>query len=98
MPASLRGELRRETGRLIYLDCYNANPASMADALDAFYAVAAPAMPRLFVLGGMEELGAEAEMFHRALGRALRLRPQDRLFAIGDHAPALRAGALAARA
>jgi UDP-N-acetylmuramoyl-tripeptide--D-alanyl-D-alanine ligase len=96
VPASLRGELRRETGRLIYLDCYNANPASMADALDAFYAVAAPAMPRLFVLGGMEELGAEAEMFHRALGRALRLRPQDRLFAIGDHAPALRAGALAA--
>jgi UDP-N-acetylmuramoyl-tripeptide--D-alanyl-D-alanine ligase len=94
VPASLRGELRREGDRLIYLDCYNANPASMADALDAFYAVAPPAMPRLLVLGGMEELGAESAMFHRALGRALRLRPQDRLFVIGEHAAALREGAL----
>lgn len=96
VPASLRGELRREGDRLVYVDCYNANPASMADALDAFYAVAPADRPRLFVLGGMEELGAEAEMFHRALGRALRLRPQDELYVIGDHAAALREGALAA--
>jgi UDP-N-acetylmuramyl pentapeptide synthase len=75
-------------------DCYNANPASMADALDAFYAVAPSDRPRLFVLGGMEELGAEAERFHRALGRTLRLRPQDSLVVIGDQADAVRAGAL----
>lgn len=93
-PARLRGELRREGDRLLYLDCYNANPASMADALDAFYAVAPANEPRLFVLGGMEELGPEAEMFHRALGRSLRLRPQDFLFTIGDHAAAVRQGAL----
>ena len=72
-PAKLRGELRQDEGRLLYLDCYNANPASMADALDAFYAIAPDDQPRLFVLGGMEELGREAEMFHRALGRSLRL-------------------------
>lgn len=96
VPASLRGELRREGGRLVYVDCYNANPASMADALDAFYAVAPADQPRLFVLGGMEELGPEAEMFHRALGRALRLRPQDELCVVGDQAAALRQGALAA--
>jgi UDP-N-acetylmuramoyl-tripeptide--D-alanyl-D-alanine ligase len=93
-PASLRGELRQEGDRLLYLDCYNANPASMADALDAFYAVAPAEEPRLFVLGGMEELGAEAEMFHRALGRALRLRPQDVLYTIGDHAAAVLTGSL----
>lgn len=93
-PAKLRGELRREGGRLLYLDCYNANPASMADALDAFYAVAPTDEPRLYVLGSMEELGFEAEMFHRALGRTLRLRPQDFLFAIGDRAEAVRLGAL----
>lgn len=92
--ASLRGELRREDGRLLYLDCYNANPASMADALDAFLTVAPASEPRLLVLGGMEELGAQAEMFHRALGRSLHLRAQDFLFLIGDHAPAVRAGAL----
>jgi UDP-N-acetylmuramoyl-tripeptide--D-alanyl-D-alanine ligase len=93
-PAKLRGELRKERGRLLYLDCYNANPASMADALDAFYAVAPDDRPRLFVLGGMEELGREAEMFHRALGRTLRLRSEDFLVVIGDQADAVRAGAL----
>lgn len=93
-PAKLRGEVRRESGRTLYLDCYNANPASMADALDAFYAIAAPNEPRLFVLGGMEELGAESEMFHRALGRSLRLQPQDLVLVVGDQAGAVRTGAL----
>ena len=37
-PAALRGELREVGGHLLYLDCYNANPASMADALEAFAA------------------------------------------------------------
>jgi UDP-N-acetylmuramoyl-tripeptide--D-alanyl-D-alanine ligase len=93
-PAKLRGELRREDGRLLYLDCYNANPASMADALDVFQSLAPVTEPRLYILGGMEELGAEAEMFHHALGRSLRLRPNDFLFVIGGHAAAVRAGAL----
>jgi UDP-N-acetylmuramoyl-tripeptide--D-alanyl-D-alanine ligase len=93
-PAKLRGELRQEDGRLFYLDCYNANPASMADALDAFYAVAPDDQPRLFVLGGMEELGIESEMFHRALGRTLRLRAKDFLVVIGDEAEAVRLGAM----
>ncbi|HVU23509.1 MAG TPA: UDP-N-acetylmuramoyl-tripeptide--D-alanyl-D-alanine ligase [Opitutus sp.] len=91
-PARLRGELRRDNGRLLYLDCYNANPASMADALDAFAALAPAGVPRLYVLGGMEELGVGAEMFHRALGRSLRLRPEDFLYVIGDHAEAVCAG------
>jgi len=94
-PAPLRGQTFSESdGRFIYLDCYNANPASMADALDAFYAQAPEALPRVFVLGGMEELGERSVMFHRALGRSLRLRPQDRAYAIGDEAEALRTGAL----
>jgi UDP-N-acetylmuramyl pentapeptide synthase len=80
---------------LLYLDCYNANPASMADALDAFYALAPAEEPRLLVLGCMEELGAEAEMHHRALGRSLRLRPEDHAFVIGEQAGAVRTGALA---
>jgi UDP-N-acetylmuramoyl-tripeptide--D-alanyl-D-alanine ligase len=93
-PAPLRGELRRSGGRLLYLDCYNANPASMADALAAFWSVAPPALPRLFVLGGMEELGAETERYHRELGRRLHLRPNDFLFVIGAQAEAVRGGAL----
>ena len=35
-PGKLRGEIRWRDGHLLYLDCYNANPASMADALMTF--------------------------------------------------------------
>lgn len=90
----LRGEIRLLDGRLLYLDCYNANPASMADALAAFEAVAPANEPRLFVLGCMEELGAESTAHHFALGRSLRLREEDQLFVIGSHAHDVCAGVL----
>ena len=93
-PAPLRGELRRENGRLLYLDCYNANPASMGDALAAFCAIAPPEAPRLFVVGCMEELGPEAPRFHRELGRSLPLRPDDFLLITGENAAPVREGAL----
>jgi UDP-N-acetylmuramyl pentapeptide synthase len=86
--------MRRDGDRVLYLDCYNANPASMADALETFDAMAPTQSARLFVLGGMEELGAEAEKYHHALGQSLRLRPRDFVFAIGEHAAAVRAGAM----
>jgi len=95
-PAKWRGEFRREGGRLLYLDFYNANPASMADALEAFYAIAPAVEPRLLVLGCMEELGRDAAQYHRALGRALQLRAQDRAYVIGGEADSVVAGALEA--
>ncbi|CAM2989227.1 UDP-N-acetylmuramoyl-tripeptide--D-alanyl-D-alanine ligase [Rariglobus hedericola] len=93
-PAALRGELRHEDGRLLYIDCYNANPAAMGDALDAFYALAPETEPRLLVIGCMGELGADSAMYHRALGRSIRLRRTDRLMIIGDDAELVRQGAL----
>jgi UDP-N-acetylmuramoyl-tripeptide--D-alanyl-D-alanine ligase len=93
-PAPLRGEVRRQGGRLLYVDCYNANPASMADALRAFEALAPRGGPRLFVIGCMEELGAEAARLHRELGRSLHPGPADLIFVTGGHAPEVVAGAL----
>jgi UDP-N-acetylmuramoyl-tripeptide--D-alanyl-D-alanine ligase len=93
-PVKLRGEIRREDGRLLYLDCYNANPASMADALAAFTAIAPENEPRLYVLGCMEELGADAAALHHALGRSLPLRECDQLIVIGRHAHDVCAGVL----
>lgn len=95
-PARLRGELRDMGGRQVYLDCYNANPASMADALAAFQQLAPPALPRLYVLGGMEELGATAADYHRRLGAGLRLRATDQVFVVGPFAAAVQEGLLAA--
>jgi len=90
----LRGEIRQLDGRLLYLDCYNANPASMADALTAFESIAPADEPRLFVIGCMEELGAESAMHHLALGRSLHLRDEDQLFVIGSHAHDVCSGVL----
>jgi UDP-N-acetylmuramoyl-tripeptide--D-alanyl-D-alanine ligase len=92
-PAKWRGEFRHDGQRLLYLDFYNANPASMADALDAFVSIVPADEPRLFVIGGMEELGADSSMHHRELGRRLRLRPQDHAFVIGAQSVDVVAGA-----
>jgi UDP-N-acetylmuramoyl-tripeptide--D-alanyl-D-alanine ligase len=97
-PSPLRGEWRVSDGRRIYLDCYNANPASMADALAAFNAVAPVGEPHLMVIGCMEELGSEAARYHLELGRSIRLRAGDQLVAIGGLAGAVRQGALDAGA
>jgi len=94
-PAAQRGEIRRESGRLLYLDYYNANPLSMRDALAAFGRLAPPPAPRLFLLGCMEELGGAAERYHRELGEALVLAPADRVIVVGDWAEAVKAGAVA---
>jgi UDP-N-acetylmuramoyl-tripeptide--D-alanyl-D-alanine ligase len=95
-PAALRGEVRRSGKRTVYLDCYNANPASMADALEGFLAVAPEGAPRLYVVGCMEELGAAAAALHRAAGERWPLRAQDQLIVFGAHAADLAAGAAAA--
>jgi UDP-N-acetylmuramoyl-tripeptide--D-alanyl-D-alanine ligase len=93
-PAKWRGEFKRVEGRLWYLDFYNANPASMADALQTFAEVTPAEEPRCYVLGGMEELGAQAAQYHRELGRSLKLRAQDRAFVIGALADEVVRGAV----
>jgi UDP-N-acetylmuramoyl-tripeptide--D-alanyl-D-alanine ligase len=91
-PAKWRGEFRHDGRRLLYLDFYNANPASMLDALEAFALIVPAAEPRLYLLGCMEELGIEAASYHRELGNRLRLRPQDQAFVIGGHSVDVVAG------
>jgi UDP-N-acetylmuramoyl-tripeptide--D-alanyl-D-alanine ligase len=94
VPTTLRAEIRREGGRLLYLDCYNANPDSMCDALAGFLAQVPEEMPRLYVFGGMEELGVLSAEYHKQVGQKIRLRPQDFAFMIGENAGAMCAGAI----
>ena len=93
-PSKWRGELRRSGEATVYCDFYNANPASMTDAIDAFNGSVRPELPRLYVIGCMEELGPESADYHRLFARTLLLRPGDHLLAIGDQAAALREGLL----
>ncbi|MDI1249057.1 MAG: UDP-N-acetylmuramoyl-tripeptide--D-alanyl-D-alanine ligase [Lacunisphaera sp.] len=93
-PSKWRGELRAFGEATVYCDFYNANPASMADAIDAFNGSVPQALPRLYVLGCMEELGEASLLYHRQLGRLLHLRRGDFLFVLGAQAGALREGLL----
>jgi UDP-N-acetylmuramyl pentapeptide synthase len=81
-------------GLTVYSDFYNANPASMSDAIDAFNGAVAADLPRVYVLGCMEELGAESAEYHRLFGRTLHLRRGDHLYVLGGQAAALREGLL----
>jgi UDP-N-acetylmuramoyl-tripeptide--D-alanyl-D-alanine ligase len=93
-PSKWRGEVQHIGEAVVYGDFYNANPASMADAIEAFHGQVPAALPRLYVLGCMEELGGEAANYHRQLGRQLRLRRGDFLYVLGGQAAALRDGLL----
>ncbi|MCC7501932.1 MAG: UDP-N-acetylmuramoyl-tripeptide--D-alanyl-D-alanine ligase [Flavobacteriales bacterium] len=56
-----------DTGRnQLVLDAYNANPSSMKVALENFAAMTT-GRPKLAVLGGMKELGADSRSEHEAL-------------------------------
>lgn len=95
-PARLRGEIRISSGRMVYVDCYNANPGSMIDAVRAFNARVPEETSRLFVLGCMEALGTESGALHADVGRAWPGRSEDRFAIIGDQAEDLRRGLIEA--
>ena len=71
-PFAHRSRLLAAHGLTILDDCYNANPSSMAAALDTLGTLAGPGR-RVAVLGDMLELGEAEAREHRALGeRAAR--------------------------
>jgi UDP-N-acetylmuramoyl-tripeptide--D-alanyl-D-alanine ligase len=82
-PASNRGRIVGQAEQTFYIDCYNANPASMQDALQAFCRVAPEGQARCYVLGAMNELGAESVSMHRSIGRLLQLGPHDQAYFVG---------------
>lgn len=94
-PGHLRGERIREAGRQWYVDCYNANPASMIDALLGFDRTYNSGR-RLFVIGGMRELGLDSQKWHRRVGASIPARPDDELVLIGREAEWILQGLLAA--
>ena len=77
-------------GVIVLNDSYNANPASMAAALDSLARLPGR---RIAVLGDMLELGPGSAEHHRALGRAAGGAGLAALFLYGDYAADTAAGA-----
>lgn len=71
--------LRTATGAVLINDSYNANPASLAAALDSV-----SAQPRWLILGDMGELGADSLLWHAKAGAWARDKGYARLFALGE--------------
>jgi UDP-N-acetylmuramoyl-tripeptide--D-alanyl-D-alanine ligase len=90
-PAPLRGELRTLANRNLYIDCYNANPSSMAAAMAAVVELAA-GRRAVAVVGDMLELGDEAAAAHREAGARAAALGLD-VIALGEHGDAVVAGA-----
>ena len=84
-PAKGRCVWRRSGGITILDDTYNANPSSLAAALDTL-AAGAGAARRVVVLGDMLELGAGTEAAHREAGRAIAAAGVAELIGVGRHA------------
>ena len=84
-PSGNRGCIESFDKQTFYIDCYNANPSSMADALDAFDRSTPPSLARFYILGAMDELGSSALAQHEAIGRLLQLRPMDRAAFVGSN-------------
>lgn len=78
------------TGNRLYMDAYNANPSSMAAALDNFLALPTPG-EKVLILGDMRELGEFSAAEHRAVLE--RLAPGMRCFLVGPEFSAAAAAA-----
>ena len=73
VPANSRSQMLRTERNTVIMDAYNANPTSMAAALDNFSAIDAPR--KIALLGDMRELGADSVGEHVALVRRLGAQP-----------------------
>lgn len=82
VPSNNRSEYR-DTGRNhLIIDAYNANPTSMAAALDNFAQVRAD--NKMVILGEMRELGADSEQEHRKVLEQLSTMQLTDMWLVGE--------------
>jgi len=87
-PVPMRTELMQIGTLMVFNDCYNANPASMKNALDCLkqLAVSYPERRTVFICGPMAELGSQTADLHAQLGAFVAQAKVQLLLAVGDFA------------
>ena len=91
-PLDMRGAWRSLGGITLINDAYNANPASMREAIALLEALPGD-RPRVLVLGSMRELGAQSEALHEEIARRAIASSATLVAGIGDFVAPLRAAA-----
>ncbi len=81
-PMPMRMERLHKEGVEFILDCYNANPASMQNALEILGRETAK--PRIAVLGDMKELGETSKEYHRLIARQVLDNGVEYVFLAGN--------------
>jgi len=93
MPPAGRGSIHIVGDHTFYVDCYNSSPTSLLDSACVFDRLSrGAAAPRLFLLGGMAELGPTSAQLHRDCGAQLPLRSGDQVVVFGGESAALLQG------
>ena len=64
-PSNRRSQFKQTEHNCLYLDCYNANPSSMAPAIGTFSELKAD--HKMAIIGGMRELGTDSAKEHQHL-------------------------------
>ena len=82
VPSNNRSQLTETAHNHLIVDAYNANPTSMAAALDNFSLMAVS--PKMAILGEMRELGASSAEEHRRVVERLGSCPFDVVWLVGD--------------
>ncbi len=70
VPGNMRSQVLKKGSNTIILDAYNANPSSMAAAIESFSMM--EGKKKVVILGDMYELEEEAETEHRKIGALLK--------------------------
>ena len=82
VPSNNRSEMARTEHNILIEDFYNANPSSMAAALENFALVEAPL--KSVLLGDMRELGPDSVAEHESVIQRLAGMTLDKVFLVGD--------------
>lgn len=84
-PVSMRTEMLQLGSITVISDCYNANPASMKNALDILANLAGSQKRRaVFICGDMAELGDSEQFLHRQLGEQIANARVNLLITLGN--------------
>ncbi|MDR1738771.1 MAG: UDP-N-acetylmuramoyl-tripeptide--D-alanyl-D-alanine ligase [Candidatus Symbiothrix sp.] len=81
-PTNNRSQAINTGKNQLIVDAYNANPSSMAAALDNFKQVAPP---KMVILGEMRELGTYSHSEHQKLTEQLKRMALDRVYLVGSN-------------